>query len=528
MPSADALMDAALLVLRANPARRFVETTSEGWLRHYFPTAITAPFTRAHREFWEWVDSLEAGQRQGPFVAAWPRGYGKSTSAELAVARVAAKRTRFYVLYVSGTQSLADMHVENVGEHLLSPEFARDYPEVADREVNRFGSSLGWRHNRLHTRSGFVVDAAGLDSRIRGKLVGDRRPDLIILDDIDDESDGPIAAASKLNRLLRAILPSRDMQAGAVLAVQNLIYRGSIFDQIVNGDLLPERHLSGPYPALQGMVLRRDHANEPIGVEDWGTPTWEGLDVDACKALVNEIGLEAFLAECQHDLAVQSDRVLPGFDPVIHRWPHEWMPDYHAVLGGLDAGSEGETAHFSAGLIGVVFRFPDDDLETERVLLVGEFKERGQGIAERQETWMLAQEMLWNRADWREDGSQFEGIQYRAKRFSIVPSQKGQGVEGEQIKLIAKLLRQTDPSRVLDHGRPLCYYLSNLTAFEAEALRWRRKPPTTPDGEGRREPVRINDDLMACWRYLAEELDENKGRRVTMRTGKVAKVSMRW
>lgn len=506
-------------------------TQTEDWLHHYFPGAVSAPFSPAHTEFWRWVDGLQLGQRQQPFVAAWPRGHGKSTSAELAAVRTAAKRSRSYVLYVSGTQDLANMHVENIGEHLLSPEFGQDYPELADRAVNKYGSSRGWRRNRLRTRSGFVVDAAGLDSRIRGKLVGQNRPDLIILDDIDDESDGPIAMASKLTRLTRAVLPSRDMQSGAVLAVQNLIYRGSIFDQIVNGDLIPDRRLSGPHPALQGMVIRRDHANEPLSVDDWGTPTWAGLDVDACKALVNEIGLDGFLAECQHDLMAQSDRVLPGFDPAIHEWPHDWLPKYHAVIGGLDAGGEGATAHHSAGLMFVLFRFPDDDAndpDTERLLLVGEFKERGQGIAERQENWMLAQEMLWGKADWREDGSQSEGIQYRARRFAIVASQKGRGIEEEQIKLIARLLRQTDLTRYADHGRPRFYYLKGCTQFVAEALRWRRRPPATPDGEGKREPVRSNDHLMACARYGVEEFDENEGRRMIVQSGVVPKVTMTW
>ena len=43
------------------------------------------PFAGYHREFWEWVFSVEQEVAPNPFIAVWPRGAGKSTNVELAV-----------------------------------------------------------------------------------------------------------------------------------------------------------------------------------------------------------------------------------------------------------------------------------------------------------------------------------------------------------------------------------------------------------------------------------------------------------
>lgn len=55
----------------------------------------------------------------------WPRGGGKSTTAEAACVAVGARDVRGYALYISETQDQADKHVESVGAMLESPEFGR-------------------------------------------------------------------------------------------------------------------------------------------------------------------------------------------------------------------------------------------------------------------------------------------------------------------------------------------------------------------------------------------------------------------
>lgn len=61
-----------------------------GWrerLDLLWPNAVRAGSAPHHIEFWSWVQGLRLGQPAPPWVAVWPRGGAKSTSAELAVGR---------------------------------------------------------------------------------------------------------------------------------------------------------------------------------------------------------------------------------------------------------------------------------------------------------------------------------------------------------------------------------------------------------------------------------------------------------
>lgn len=49
----------------------------EEWLRHFYPDDFSKPLASFHREFWDFIDSIEAGVYQPAFVQAWFRGAGK-------------------------------------------------------------------------------------------------------------------------------------------------------------------------------------------------------------------------------------------------------------------------------------------------------------------------------------------------------------------------------------------------------------------------------------------------------------------
>jgi hypothetical protein len=49
-----------------------------------------------------------------------------------------------------------------------------------ERELNKYGSSKGWRRNQIRTSDGFKVDAIGLDTAARGFKIDEDRPDFIV------------------------------------------------------------------------------------------------------------------------------------------------------------------------------------------------------------------------------------------------------------------------------------------------------------------------------------------------------------
>lgn len=244
--------------------------------------------------------SIEAGETADSFIGIWARGGGKSTSAEMACAATAARRSRNYGLYVCSSQPQADDHVQNVASLLESKLFEDYYPDVASRSLGKYGNIKGWRRNRLRTASGFTLDALGLDVAARGVKLEDQRPDLMVFDDLDGEMDSALNAERKIKVLTRKLLP-----AGAsnlvVMAIQNLVHPDSIFARLADGraDWLRDRIVSGPHPALRDFTYDKTPHGTKILT---GTPTWEGQDLRVCQHMVNKYGIAAFEAECQHDV----------------------------------------------------------------------------------------------------------------------------------------------------------------------------------------------------------------------------------
>jgi hypothetical protein len=151
----------------------------EPWIKVLFPNLAEHPFSDGHKQFWDWVWAVEPGVRPKPWVSIWPRGFGKSTSSELAVVALAARKKRRYGLYVCETQDQADDHVANVAAMLESPAIELAYPDLGERLMGKFGTSKGWRRNRIRTKTGFTLDAMGLDSAARGVKLEDQRPDFM-------------------------------------------------------------------------------------------------------------------------------------------------------------------------------------------------------------------------------------------------------------------------------------------------------------------------------------------------------------
>ena len=199
---------------------------------------------------------------------------------------------RRYGLYICATQEQADDHVGTNVAGLF---------EVigAQRLVGKYGHSRGWRRNRVWTADGFAVDALGLDTAARGAKLDDTRPDFMIIDDIDQDHDTELLVMKKMRSLTRKLLPAGSGDL-AVLGVQNLVHEHGIFSRLVDGraDFLTNRVVSGPYPALNHLTYAGEGKD---AVLTSGEPTWEGLSLLRCQGMVQLMGLEAFLAECQHE-----------------------------------------------------------------------------------------------------------------------------------------------------------------------------------------------------------------------------------
>lgn len=287
----------------ANTQRPRDDAPAQEWLTRLYASYVTAPMAQRHTELWQWVDALQPGARPRPLVAIWPRGGAKSTSAELACVRVGYRRARSYVWYVSSTQDKADKHVESIGALLESTTLERADPGLASRRLGKYGYSKGWRRSRLRTASGLTVDALGLDTGARGAKVEEQRPDLIIIDDVDERHDSPATTKKKIEMITSTVLPAGAPDL-AVLFIQNVIHPDSIAARLVDGraDFLADRVISGPYPAIDGLTYEQGADGKYYITA--GVPTWAGQSIEVCQGQIHTWGLTAFLQESQHQVEV--------------------------------------------------------------------------------------------------------------------------------------------------------------------------------------------------------------------------------
>ncbi len=305
-----------------------LESNHRLWLTTMFPEHFWAEdqFARHHDELWQHVWGIERGTRPKPGIAAWNRRGMKSTSAEALAPTLAALDKRDFGLYVSETQKKADGHLYTVKDMLAGSELGKYYPLLAKPEIKRIDtrSQFGeWNHNELSTAGGLYMMAVGLDVSVRGMKRGNRRPNFIIFDDIENEDDSFYVVSGKIERIKAGILAA-GAEDCAIFMVQNLIQRDSVICQVLDGraDMLRGHKVFGgaPIPALRNDTYEETGtgANKQYFILA-GEPTWVGFDKDACERELNTVGMRTWLLEYQHKVKTPYlDAIFPGFSEIHH------------------------------------------------------------------------------------------------------------------------------------------------------------------------------------------------------------------
>lgn len=287
---------------RQNARRDSAPVGWREWLTTLFPGTFSAPFAPRHGEFWNHIETIQRGRKSPAFFAVWPRGGGKTTNTEAAAVRLGAKEERKFCLYVRSTQDKANESVQNIAAMLEGRPVAYYYPLLASRKLGKYGNSKGWKIDTLRCGNSFSVIGLGLDAAVRGIKIEEFRPDLIVLDDIDDATDTTETIKKKIDTITKSILPAGSTDV-AIIGSQNLIHANSIFSKIADNtaEFLLDRIVSGPYPAVDNLVYEQKPDGKGYRITG-GAATWAGQPLSVCETQINEWGLSAFLKESQHQV----------------------------------------------------------------------------------------------------------------------------------------------------------------------------------------------------------------------------------
>lgn len=157
-----------------------------------------------------WDHVYEKHQRRSAWLA--PRESGKSTMGFLLLPLWAlAHKHRTFVLAFADSSTQATQHLISLKSELDKNELLRhDFPELCTPDVRPLGGqTVTDRQNQYISSGGQVFFARGADSKTLGVKVENKRPDLILLDDIEpDESNYSLGLKNKrLSTIRNSIFP---------------------------------------------------------------------------------------------------------------------------------------------------------------------------------------------------------------------------------------------------------------------------------------------------------------------------------
>lgn len=215
----------------ADPARRAACLTDPYlFLPTYFPAVFYQPFTPSRREMADTI--LHAARHGGDSAIAGPRGDGKTRLALFLSLYLECRRELEFPLIVSKSGARAARELKNLKEAIRdSDTFAADFPEIAlpIRAIGGWSSRArqqtvggeythlewsndvvilptittetlrdeGWPDEIESVACGQIIASLGVEGPIRGYSVRNKRPDLAILDDLDDRESAQSETQTK-------------------------------------------------------------------------------------------------------------------------------------------------------------------------------------------------------------------------------------------------------------------------------------------------------------------------------------------
>lgn len=174
------------------------------WARYYTSDLVTGAFSPLHDALNSWHVRETRRPPGAKDAVAAPRGHGKSTAGvEIPALFHAAYCTRRFTVIASDTYAQAvDRLATVIDEVENNPKLRAAYPLLRPK-VDQKGQLVRWRDDDVEFACGCRITAVGAGKSLRGARQGAQRPDLLMLDDLED--DASVATKASLEKRLRWI-----------------------------------------------------------------------------------------------------------------------------------------------------------------------------------------------------------------------------------------------------------------------------------------------------------------------------------
>lgn len=289
------------VALDINETRLRLQHDQEFFIQFYLGTELHLPVPEFHKE----VLAAMTSQSIKKFACAIPRDFAKTTMAKLAAVWYLLFTPRKFILYLSNTLAIAKPATQDIINFLLTPNSVAVFGEVEffiDRpNEGYFIFLLGGKIK--------ILKAFGAGQQVRGLNVLHSRPDLLVVDDLEDTDN--IATPELFRKLKRWFYGN--LQKAINKFDHKIIWLGNMIEQ---QSMLME-HTKSEYwhSRLYGAILKD------------GTPLWaDAWSIEALREDYKEYQLagmaDVWFAEMMN-MPMSSANALIQASEIVYEAPIE-------------------------------------------------------------------------------------------------------------------------------------------------------------------------------------------------------------
>ncbi|MCC6546177.1 phage terminase large subunit [Candidatus Sumerlaeota bacterium] len=318
---------------RIERAKSSPEFFCEYYLRQFFSHPETGKFTGLA----DWQERTHKLAKTEPQVAvAAPRGHGKTTFVSFALTlRDLLIGESLFTIYIGPTHKAAADRIEEIRQELENNERIReDFGDLLTGEGvdGAPRQPRGQRHDDLSLANGSRILARGCGQSLRGAKHKDKRPDRIILDDVDKDEEA--ASKDRVDKRIRwfkrVVLGLQGAAGMRVFVVGNIIARYTLLTECLK------------MKGFASLVFR--------AVLEDGTPLMpEMWTLEKLSSIREQIGTDAFETEYQNNPPSESSRPFRE-EWLRRRWTREQLAQTaFRVIAALDLSKgKSERSDFQA------------------------------------------------------------------------------------------------------------------------------------------------------------------------------------
>jgi len=288
--------------------------------------------------FQEEIMEIIQNQKNGFVVISAFRGSAKSTIITNASVlwSVLGKPQKKHILILSQTEQKARQHLQNIKRELENNELMRMDLGPFEEERSQWGATA-----IIIKKFNAKIVIGSVDQSPRGMLFGSKRPDLIIIDDIEDlDSVKTQQGRDKtFNWLTGEVIPAGDKHT-RIIVVGNMLHDDSVMSRLKKKILAKEVDgVYREYPII-------DSNGKPLWIGKF--PTQKDIDDERKKVMNAQAWAREYMLQ-----------IVTNEDAVIHK---EWIQYYDVLPPRMDsyaigidlAIAQNETSNFTAIVSGGV------------------------------------------------------------------------------------------------------------------------------------------------------------------------------